>query len=128
MNSELATAVIDLLEMFPSLENELMELFSAYALKEIPSKDFERETKKLCIEYIRKCIQTIKQGVKTDKSLFRAYFDVARYQTDRKDAAIEWGCDEDLLKFILKKRSPPKTPEARLKLLAPSEVTKKREL
>lgn len=128
MTPELTNAVIDLFEMFPSLEDDLMDLFSALALKEITGKDFERSAKLICIDYVKKCIQTIKQGVKTDKSLFRAYYDIARYQTDCKDASIEWESDEDLLRFILRKRPIPQTPQDRHALTAPIEVTKKREL
>lgn len=128
MSSELTNAVIDLFEMFPELEDDLMGLFSDYVLKEIPTKDFEHDTKRLCVNYVKNCIQTIKQGIKADNSLRVAYLDVARYQTDRIDAAIEWGCDADLLEIILKKRPVPQTPEERHSLIVPLEVTKKREL
>lgn len=123
-------SIIDLLEAFPSLESEIMELFSAYVLKEISSKDFEQQVKKLCAEHVRECVVTIKQGIKADKSkrLINAYFDVARYQTDRIDAAIEWNVDEDILGFLLKRRPPPTNPEDRLKLSVPIEVSKKREI
>jgi len=123
-------SLIDLLEAFPSLETDLMELFSAYVLKEISSKEFEQQVKKLCAEHVRNCVVSIKQGIKSDKSkrLINAYFDVARYQTDRIDAAIEWNVDKDILGFILKRRPPPSKPEDRLKLSVPIEVTKKREI
>jgi len=121
-------SLIDLLEAFPTLEAELMELYSAYVLKEISSKDFEQQVKKLCAEHVRNCVVTIKQGIKADKSkrLINAYFDVARYQTDRIDAALEWNVDEDILGYMLKRRPPPTNPEDRLKLSVPIEVTKKR--
>lgn len=122
-------AFIELLEAFPDLEDELIELYSAYVFKELSSKDFEQKVRKLCAEFVRHCVMTVKQGIKVDrdKRLVNAYFDVARYQTDRIDAAIEWNVDKDVLGFLLKKRPPPENPEERRRLPVPIEVTKKRE-
>ena len=120
--------VYELFECFPTLDKQLIELFISFVLKEKISKEFEARSKELCMDYIRALISKIKQEFKTDKSLLNAYYDVARYQTDVKDAIIQWEADEDLLRFILKKRPPPETPEERLKLTLPKEVVKKREL
>lgn len=129
MNQQnLSNAVIDLLEMFPDFENELLELFCGMVLNEIPSKDFERGAKDKCVVHVKNCIQDIRQNVRRKDVLMLAYYDVARYQTDVKDAAIEWGCDETLLKLIVKKRPPPQTPEERLNLSTPIEVVKRREV
>lgn len=128
MNRKLCDAIIDLLEMFPTLEKELMDIFCSYALKETTGREFEHDARLLCLGYVKNCIQTIKQETKKDKSLFRAYFDVARYQTDIKDAAIDWQSDETILNFMLKRRPPPATPGERRSLPVPLEVTKKREL
>ena len=122
-------ALVELLEAFPDLENELIGLCSAYVFKELSCKDYEQKVRKLCAEFVRHCVMTVKQGVKVDKDRrLNAYFDVARYQTDRIDAAIEWNVDKDVLGFLLKKRPPPENPEERRRLPVPIEVTKKREV
>jgi hypothetical protein len=127
MNPNLFNSVIDLLEMFPDMEDEILDLFISFVLNEISSRDFELKAKAKCVNYVKNCILDIRQGVKKKSTLLLAYFDVARYQTDVTDAAIEWDCDENLLKLILKKRPPPETPEERLTLPTPIEVIKRRE-
>jgi len=121
-------AIVDLLSAFPNIEQDLMELYVAYVFKEASFRDFGRETRNLCIDYIRECMGDIKRGLMSErKKLLAAYFDVARYQTDRIDAAIEWDVDVDVLGFLLKKRPPPENPEERRKLIVPDEVKIKRE-
>jgi hypothetical protein len=125
---ELVDVVYDLFEAFPSLEKQIIDLFISYVLKETMSKEYEVKTKELCFDYIKNIILRIKQEYKNDKSLMNAYYDVARYQTDTKDAAILWSANEDLLCLMLKKRPPPETPLERHKLPVPNEVIKKREI
>lgn len=128
MTPEQITTLFDLLDSFPKVEDQLMEIFSASLFKEITRAEYGRRTTHLCMDFVKDCILTIKQGVKTDESLTNAYFDVARYQTDIVDAAIEWDTDVRLLGLLLRKRPPPKTPEERLCLMVPIDVTKKREI
>jgi len=128
MTSEQTNAIFELLEAFPDLETQLFDLFGAYVFGEITGTEYERRTRKICVDRVMTCILTVKQGVKSSTDLINAYFDVARYQTDVLDAAIEWGVDKELLELVLRKKAPSKTPEDRLQLIVPSEVVKRREL
>ena len=56
-----------------------------------------------------------------------AYLDVARYQTDVIDAAIEWGVDDEALEFLIEIEPPPTSTEERLGLSVPAELRKLRE-
>jgi hypothetical protein len=124
-------ALVELLEAFPSLESELMCLYTDYIFKDVSSRDYEKKVRGLCSEWVTKCITTIKRGISADvehKKLLSAYLDVARYQTDRIDASIEWNVDADVLGFLLKKRPPPENPEERRQIEVPYSIRKKREL
>jgi len=124
-HQHLVDSLFDLLEAFPTLENQIKDLFTSSLFREITATEFESKVKSCCLAHIKKQTQTIRKGVKKD-NLYKAYYDVARYQTDVKDAADEWGVDEEVLGFILAQRPPPTSPEQRRQLSVPSEVTKKR--
>jgi hypothetical protein len=123
-------AIFELLETFPALEIELLDLYVALVFKEIDLRQYEIEVRRLCMKYITQLVVVAKHGVKADKKrrLVNAYFDVARYQTDRIDAAIEWDVDKYILGLLLERRPPPQDYEERKRLPVPSAVIKKREL
>jgi len=124
---QFADVVYDLIESFPKLEDPCVDLFSSLVLQEITGKIFEQKVKELYFDRIRKCISTIKQEAR-NKNLYHAYMDVARYQTDALDAAIEWQVNINLLNILLERKPVPTTVEDRLALFVPQEVVKKREL
>jgi len=125
---EASDAAIELLEAFPILEDDLMELLSAFILKEITAREFDRGIRDLCINEIKTIASKIKRSLKADRRVLNAYYDIARYQTDFVDASIEWECDRQMLQFLLKKRKPPLTPEERQQLPVPQEVVNLREI
>jgi len=127
MSSEYTDNLLDLLNIFHALESEFNSLYISCVLKEIDNKTFD-VTVKDCIASVKNSIQIIRQGIKADKNMAFAYYDVARYQTDITDAAIEWQVDERLLRFILTRRPPPENPEGRHLLAVPPEVVKIREV
>lgn len=124
------TALYELLEAFPDFEDDLLDLYSAYVFKELSSKEYKVQVRRMCSEFVRQCVMTVKQGILLDreKRLLNAYYDVARYQTDPVDAGIEWNVEKDILGFLLKRRPPPDTPEERRQLPVPTVVVKKREI
>lgn len=124
---QIADVVYDLIESFPKFENVCMDLFTSFILQERTGKSFEQEIKQIYFDHIRNCIATIKQEAK-NKKLYYAYMDVARYQTDPLDAAIEWQVNINLLNILLERKPVPTTVEDRLALSVPQEVIKKREL
>ena len=127
MSSEYTNTLLDLFDLFPTLEEDFCSLYISCVLKEIDNKTFDSNVKEF-LASTKNRIQIIKQGIKADKNMAYAYYDVARYQTDITDAAIEWQVDERLLRFILTKRPPPENPEGRHLLTVPSEVVKIREV
>ena len=126
-HEHLVDALFEILEAFPTLENQIKDLFTSFLFGEITVTEFDGKVKTCCLAHIKKQTQIIRKGVKKD-NLYKAYYDVARYQTNVKDAADEWGVDEEVLGFILTQRPPPTSPEQRRQLSVPSEVTKKRVL
>ena len=56
-----------------------------------------------------------------------AWYDVARYQTDPTDAALEWGVNEKMLRTMLTHRPAPSLPMDRHALTVPYAVKKARE-
>jgi len=129
MTAEQADAIIELLEAFPDKEDRLLDIFISFIRGEITSTEYERKTRRVCVDQIMKYILTIKQGGKADyANLINAYFDVARYQTDTIDASIEWGVDRVVLQCMLTRLPVPKTPDERLCLTVPQEVVKRREV
>jgi hypothetical protein len=123
----LVDGVFDILEAFPSIEGELKGFITSFILREMKGAEFDSVVKAACLSHIKRQTQAIKQGVK-DESLYNAYYDVARYLTDPKDAAAEWCVDEEILNFLLERRPPPQTTQERLSLIVPYEVTKRRVL
>lgn len=128
MTPEQTDAIIELLEAFPDQEDQLLDLFISYIFGRLPGAEYERKTRKICVEQVMKCILVIKQGAKSYTQLLNAYYDVARYQTDVIDAAIEWGVDSKVLEIVVAKSSLPLSVEDRLRLQVPSDVTKLREI
>jgi hypothetical protein len=123
-------ALFEMLEAFPPIETELLDLYIAHVFKELDSQQYELKVRRVCLEYVKRLAVTAKHGVKADKRgrLLNAYFDVARYQTDRIDAAIEWNVDKYVLGLLLERRPPPQDHEERRQLPVPKAVTKKREI
>jgi hypothetical protein len=127
MSSDYTNTLLDLFDIFPTLEADFNTLYISCVLKEIDNKTFDSVVKDF-LASAKNRLQIIRQGIKSDKNMAFAYYDVARYQTDITDAAIEWQVDERLLRFILTKRPPPETPEGRHLLTVPHEVVKIREV
>jgi len=122
-------AIVDLSDTFIDLDDKCMELFSNFVFGEITGKLFDQEIRQLYFDRIRYDILLIKKEIRSKhKNICNAYYDVARYQTDYVDAAIEWNIDKRVLELIIEKRPPPITPEERHALKVPDEVRKKREL
>jgi hypothetical protein len=127
MSSEYTNTLLDLFDLFPTVEEDFRSLYIACVLKEIDNKTFDSNVKEF-LAATKNRLQIIRQGIKADKNMAFAYYDVARYQTDITDAAIEWQVDERLLRLILTKRPPPENPEGRHLLPVPPEVVKIREV
>jgi hypothetical protein len=123
-------ALVELLEAFPDLEGSILESYTAYMLKEAAGRDFELDVRRMCTDHVKNLVLAVKHAVMADKtrSMACAYYDVARYQTDIRDAADFWQVDFDVLRLVLRKRPPPSSPEDRWKLAVPAEVVKKREI
>jgi hypothetical protein len=117
----------DFLNAFPLLKNEMSSQISDFALKKMLANTFELNARRLYAQHIKVQTGLIKNAFK-GKSIKLAYLDVARYQTDVRDAAIEWDVDEEALVFLLELKPPPTTTEERLGLEIPDELRKKREL
>ena len=128
MTPEQTAAIIELLEAFPEQEDQLLSLFISYIFGDVPGAEYERKTRKICVEQVMKYISVIKQGAKSYTRMLNAYYDVARYQTNVIDAAIDWEVDPKVLELIVAKLPPPKATEDRLRLKVPNDVTKLREI
>ena len=76
------------LNAFPLLKNEMSSQISDFALKRMLANTFELNAGRLYAQYTKEQIGLIKDAFK-GKSIKLAYLDVARYQTDVRDAAIE---------------------------------------
>lgn len=116
------TQLLDL----PIITDELRSTYIKYVFRETDSKRLDLEIRNRLSE-IRNGLQMLRQRIVNDTNLMFAYYDIARYQTDVKDAAIDWGVSEELLCYVLKERPVPITPEERHSLDVPHEVQRMRE-
>jgi len=119
--------VDEFLNAFPLLKDDMKECIGDYAMKKTIAYHFEQNARRMYTTHIKEDIARIKEMYK-GKGIRLAYLDVARYQTDVRDASIAWGVDEDVLGQLLKMKPPPGEPKDRLKLEIPDELRKKREI
>lgn len=123
-------AVLERVEKFvravPELEEELGLEVGSYARKEIIAVVLRGNIERVFAKYIKAQIKHITNVFK-GKAIMIAYLDVARYQTDVIDAAIEWGVDDEVLEFLVEIAPPPKSTEERLGLNVPVVLKKLRE-
>lgn len=111
---------------FPSVKEDMSSYIGEYALKNTTVLIFERLVKKKYTQLVKENLTYIKDTLK-GKAIHLAYLDVARYQTDVIDSAIQWGVDDEVLEFLLDIKPPPTSTEDRLNLEVPAELKKLRE-
>jgi len=113
------------------MEQRILDLLLDLVFTDLKIDEFNTKLSLLKLEFgiEQNVLGYRKRIVKVGKRrITHAYYDVARYQTDVLDAAIEWGVAKDILDFVLEHRRVPKTPEDRLILDVPKAVRKKREV
>lgn len=114
------------LRAVPELQEELSFEVGSYAQKEIIAVVLGRNIERVFAKYLKVQIKQITNVFK-GKAIMIAYLDVARYQTDVIDAAIEWGVDDEVLEFLVEIAPPPKSTEGRLGLNVPAALKRLRE-
>ena len=109
---------------------EIGDLVRKYALgmnglsfNRMHAREFEKEAKASCVSYIKEVIAYLKDAY-MGKAMRMAYLDVVRYQTDIRDAAIEWQVDERALTILRDLNKPIN----RFDLEIPDALRKLREL
>lgn len=105
---------------------EIDRLISKLIMKEISSRTFKKQIKQAVTATLKDDIKAITE--KDFTTLYHAWYDVARYQTDIFDAANTWAVDCSTLNYLIFNYPIPTTIEERLKLSTPPEVKKIREI
>ena len=117
----------DFLNSFPQLKKDMEEHLGEYAMKDMLATLFEQKARGMYTRHVREEIAWIKNAYK-GKNIKLAWLDVARYQTDVWDAAVEWDVEEEVLSCLLRIKPPPVDVDERLRLEVPKELRRKREL